>query len=422
LKILGKTALTTALVGALGLAMSVGAAIPAHAATQTELSGAGSDTIYFLMAGSPNSATKPKAGLDSLFNASSSTVAVKEIPPSNATATGFPASVTIPADNNCPAYTWDSSTGPKTPPNGSSAGITALQNDDAGANPGCLVDFARSSRGLGNASDTPDLESYAFALDAVSWAIIGSGANKNTHAPHNLSVGQLTKIYTCKADGTPKFGNWINVGGKSAAIVKYAPQTGSGTLSFFQTALLGGATVDSGCNAAHLSHRAEENQLSTRCTGNDPTCNSGTEAIPAADLDNLISPFSYAKWKSQGAKAEPDLRNGAVLEAVENLKPSASTINEGTDPDAPHFVGTRYVYNILTQNEPTYAASASYVGINQNNLHNGFLCQDASDKASVASHKKVAAMLKAFGFLPLPDAVQGAGQPSGYCRFDATPV
>jgi hypothetical protein len=180
--------------------------------------------------------------------------------------------------------------------------------------------------------------------------------------------------------------------------------------------------VDSGCNAANLSHRAEENQLSTRCTGNDPTCNSGTEAIPAADLDNLIAPFSYAKWKSQAAHAEPDLRNGAALEAVENLKPSATTINEGTDPDQPHFVGTRYVYNILTQNEPTYAASASYLGINQNTLANGFLCQDNPAKASVASHKKVASMLKSFGFTPLPDAVQGAGQPSGYCRFDATPV
>ena len=202
--------------------------------------------------------------------------------------------------------------------------------------------------------------------------------------------------------------------------MKYAPQAGSGTLSFFQTKLLNGATVDAGCvGAANLSHRAEENQLATRCTGNDPTCNSGTEAIPNGDLSTLISPFSFAKWTSQKSKSEPDLRNGAKLEEVEGIKPSSKTINEGGGSGA-QFIGTRYVYNILTQNEPTYAASAAYVGINQNTLTNGFLCQDATDKASVKSHKAIAGVIKKFGFIGLPDTVEGAGQPNGYCRFDAT--
>lgn len=424
-----KATLTTALVGVIGLGMTFVGAAGAHAATPTVLTGAGSDTIYFLMAGSPGSAAHPSGGLDSLYNKSKGKVGkVVEIPPSNSVATGFPASVTTPADAGCPtttpwnangSYTWDSSDAAHTPPNGSSAGITALQNDDASAHPGCLVDFARSSRGLGSASDTPDLESYAIALDAVSWSVIGTGANANKSAPKNLSVAQLASIYTCNPDGTPKVGNWKQVGGKNAKIVKYAPQAGSGTLSFFQTSLLGGATVDAGCNAANLSHRAEENQLATRCKNNDMTCASGTQPIPKGDLSKLISPFSYAKWNSQKAGSEKDLRNGALLEKVAGVKPSKTTINEA---GGQHFLGTRYVYTVLTQSEPTYAAAASYVGINQKTKKNGFLCQDAGDAAHKRSRNQIVKELKAFGFTPLTDQVQGSGQPKGYCRFNPTPL
>ncbi|HEX4493158.1 MAG TPA: substrate-binding domain-containing protein [Acidimicrobiia bacterium] len=429
MRTLGKRLGATALAGVLGLALALAGTASAGAATKTVLSGAGSDTIYFLMAGSPNGAAHTHGGLDDLYNKFKKKVAnVTEIPPSNSVATGFPASVTVPADAGCPktspwhsngSYTWDSSDAAHTPPNGSSAGITALQNDDAGAHPGCLVDFARSSRGLGAASDTPDLESYAIALDAVSWSVIGTGAHANSAAPANLSVNQLADIYTCGADGKPKASNWKQVGGKNAAIVKYAPQAGSGTLSFFQTSLLGGATVDSGCNAANLSHRAEENQLSTRCKNNDQTCASGTQPIPTADLGKLISPFSYAKWNSQKAGSEPDLRNGAVLEKVAGVKPTPQSINEG---GANHFVGTRYVFTVLTQDEPTYAAAASYVGINQKTLKNGFLCQDQGDAAHVKSRRQIVAVLKAFGFTPLTDQVEGPGDPRGFCRFNPTPL
>jgi ABC-type phosphate transport system substrate-binding protein len=431
-KIFGKTACTAVLGGVLGLAMTFGASIAAHATSPTILAGAGSDTIYFVMSGSPASgALHPHTGLDHLWNTSQTASSVTEIPPSNATATGFPASVTVPPKAGCPttspwnsngSYTWDSSDSAHTPPNGSSAGITFMQNDDASAHPGCLVDFARSSRGLGNPSDTPDLESYAFALDAVDWAIISTpNPNKNVSAPTTLSVSQLTKIYTCFTSGpnvgTPIYSNWNQVGGKNKVIVKYAPQTGSGTLSFFQTKLLGGATVDSGCNSGNLSHRAEENQLTTRCTGNDPTCNSGTEAIPTTDMPGLISPFSYAKWNSQKLGSEPDLRNGAKLEKVEGLAPSATTINEGIGGQ-PHFIGTRYVYNILTQNEPNYAAAAAYLGINQLTVVNGYLCQDTND----TTRDKVEVVLKNFGFTAMTDQVEGSGMPTGYCRFDATPL
>jgi phosphate transport system substrate-binding protein len=421
-RILGKTAFTAALAGVMGLGLTFGGAVTAHAATTTILSGAGSDTTYFMMAGSslnPN-------GLDKAFNASHPTIKVTEIPPSNSTATGFPASVKVPADAACPkvspwnsdgSYTWDSHDAAHTPPNGSGAGITALQNDDASAHKGCLVDFARSSRALGSSTDTPDLQSFAYALDAVTWS---TDAAANPADPTTLTTTQLTKIYTCFTSGPnvgkPQISNWsqVNGGGTSSAIVKYAPQSGSGTLSFFQTKLLGGATVDAGCDAAHLSHRAEENQLTTRCTNNDVACAQGTQAIPAADYAHLIVPFSYSKWHSQFNGSEPDLRHGAAIKAVGGVTPSATTIKEG----AGHFIGTRYVYNILTPKELRYAATAVYAGINQTSKANGFICQDAS----AANHTTVANIIRKFGFTPLVDAVEGSGQPKGYCRFNPTPL
>jgi phosphate transport system substrate-binding protein len=418
-RILGKTAFTAALAGVMGLGLTFGGAVTAHAATTTILSGAGSDTTYFMLAGS----TKNPNGIDKAFNAGHPSTNVTEIPPSNSTATGFPASVTVPADAACPkvapwnsngSYTWDSHDAAHTPPNGSSAGITALQNDDAGTHKGCLVDYARSSRALGASTDTPDLQSFAFALDAVTW----SADSANHAAPTTLTVGQLTKIYTCFTSGAnvgkPQISNWSQVGGTSGAIVKYAPQAGSGTLSFFQTKLLGGATVDAGCDAAHLSHRAEENQLVTRCTNNDMACAQGTQAIPAADYATLITPFSYSKWHSMVNGSEPDLRHGALMKAVGGVVPSATTIKEGTG----HFIGTRYVYNILTTKEPHYGSAAAFAGINQTTKANGWLCQDAS--ASV--HTQISNIIKKFGFTPLVDSVEGSGQPKGYCRFNPTPL
>jgi phosphate transport system substrate-binding protein len=398
LKIFSKAALAAGLAGAIGIGMS--GVVSAYAVTPVQLSGAGSDTTYFAM-----------VAIGNKYNTTQTASHVVQIPPLNVAP--FPTSVTVPADGgapNCPAYTWDSSDPAHTPPFGSSAGIIALQNDDASATPSCLVDFARSSRGLGNPSDTPDLEQYAWALDAVTWSIEGgpsTNVNRNKHGVTNLSVGQLTKIYTCATSG-PRIGqplirNWAQLGGTAGPIVKYAPQIGSGTLSFFQTKLLNGATVDAGCDSSHLSTRIEENE--------------GVD-IATADLPNAIFPYSYAVWKSQASKAIADRRNLMVLEKVENVAPTAKTINEGFDDTVPHFVGTRYVNNILTQNEPTYAASAAFAGINQLTLTNGYLCQDANATARGA----LVTIMAKYGFTPLLDTVEGSGQPNGYCRFNPTPL
>ena len=133
--------------------------------------------------------------------------------------------------------TWDSSSPAATPPNGSSAGITALSNDTTGE-----IDWARSSRGP-NPGETGTKQFWAYALGAVD-TVKFPGSNQ----PAKLTQQDLIGIYTCSASThKPAITNWKQIGGKSGAIVRYAPQAGSGTLSFFQTKLLGGHTVDQNC-------------------------------------------------------------------------------------------------------------------------------------------------------------------------------
>src|SRR5215813_8711099 len=62
--------------------------------------------------------------------------------------------------------------------------------------------------------------------DAITWA-----TQTVTAAPKTLTPAQLSAIFTC-ADT-----NWSQVGGKNAPIKAFLPQAGSGTLSFWETAL-----------------------------------------------------------------------------------------------------------------------------------------------------------------------------------------
>src|SRR3982074_289200 len=84
----------------------------------------------------------------------------------------------LPADgHNCPGVPYTSG---NQPPNGSSAGISALLNDSNGC-----IDIARSSRGR-SATDPGNVDFYAFAIDGVSWSGYNGG-----HPPVNLSHAHL---------------------------------------------------------------------------------------------------------------------------------------------------------------------------------------------------------------------------------------
>src|SRR5215467_6508633 len=115
-------------------------------------------------------------------------------------------------------------------PNGSSAGIGQLATFNKSSSGPLCTNFARSSRARG-ATDPPfaagGVAFVALAGDAVSW----SHPAVNTAAPASLTVAQLQAIFTCTDT------NWNQVGGGNQAISAFLPQSGSGTLSFWTTAL-----------------------------------------------------------------------------------------------------------------------------------------------------------------------------------------
>ena len=115
-------------------------------------------------------------------------------------------------------------------PDGSSAGITQLATfQKTGDGNFYCSSFARSSRARGSSDPAFAPGGIAFvdlAGDAVTWS-----AQATTNAPATLTTAQLAAIYNCTDT------NWSQVGGKSAPIHAFIPQSSSGTRSFFLGAI-----------------------------------------------------------------------------------------------------------------------------------------------------------------------------------------
>jgi ABC-type phosphate transport system substrate-binding protein len=119
-------------------------------------------------------------------------------------------------------------------PDGSSAGITALNADQTDTNKAngqvvYCIDYARSSR----APKTTGREDAFVALmrDAIDWSYPKVKGEANPQ-PTTLDKAQLFDIYTCKLT------KWSQVGGKSSATIGVViPQSGSGTRSSWLTEL-----------------------------------------------------------------------------------------------------------------------------------------------------------------------------------------
>ena len=379
---LSRLALTA---GAVGLSLTLLAAGPAGAAKPSQsLAAGGSDTTYFMMV--------PIASKYQHSSANTDHDVITMVPPTNLPP--FPASVTVPADKVHPAMTWNSSSAATTPPNGSSAGITALENDTTGQ-----LAFSRSSRGP-NPGETAKLQFWAFALGAVDFVTF-----PNTDAPAaGLDVADLIGIYTCNpATGAPFFTNWDQVGGRPGGIMRYAPQAGSGTLSFFQTKWLNGSTVDENCNSSNLATRLEEHDA---------------QGVASNTFQNAIYMYDWGKFRAQKTGFEPNLTNGAVLgKAGATLgsakTPSLSNVNESSS----RFYGTRYLFNVVSKtNHPASDTNQDldvlrFIGVRPTSQGGAqYIC----------SGKAKAGILKA-GFVPLPKfATGGIGLGESYCRLNPT--
>jgi phosphate transport system substrate-binding protein len=378
------------------LALAAGAAAlsltlltpPAGAADSRALSlgFAGSDTTYFMMVPISKgfvASTKYNVHKDK----------VTQIPPTNKDP--FPATVTVPKDWEHGAKTWNSSNAQSTPPNGSGAGITALLGDSNG-----FIDAARSSRGP-NPGETNTMNFWAYALGAVDYVTF-----PGTHAPAaGLTVQQLVNIYTCDpATHAPFVTDWSQVGGTAGPIIKYAPQLGSGTLSFFGTKLLNGGTVDQNCDSAHQSIRVEEHDARN---------------VATADKPGAIFMYDWGKYNAQKSGFEKNLTNGAVLGktgiSAPLVTPSKTNVNETSN----RFVGVRYLFNVVRKaNHPgqrsnQFSDVTRFIGVKTTKLGGpGYICSGAAG----------ATITKA-GFVPLPKKTTGGtGLPASNCRLNPTPL
>jgi hypothetical protein len=200
--------------------------------------------------------------------------------------------------------------------------------------------------------------------------------------PANLTIADMTKIYTCQANGTSY--NWDAFGGKDATIVPVLPQSSSGTRSTFLAALGNGVNapltpgpcVVNGATSGGLV--IEENTgVSTAPFGNttqfDP---GGTPAV--AD----IFPYSIGDYIAQGSgegtysgRAIGGHTTGDFAHGVMVLRDTNSTVPTAIDNTAPYSKATvisstftdalrRILYNVVrnggTATAPKFPTSPSY--------------------------------------------------------------
>ncbi|GAA2418142.1 substrate-binding domain-containing protein [Actinomadura vinacea] len=351
------------------MAAPANAVEPSDGITQTLALG-GSDTTEDVMgalaAAYNNNATyNPTPGKDNAVN-----VPVQ----AEAGSPGF----TAAADANCTQRTYvnkDEANPPTTypAPNGSTDGKNALRGvapfPTDNLTTGCF-DAARSSSGP-SSSDPAQFEYYAFGLDAVSWARFPG------NAPVSLSIQEIRDIYSCTKT------NWNQVGGSAGTIIRYIPQAGSGTRSFFLGTILNNVPPSTNCGPVK---EVQEHDGA---------------AVPAADRSNAIVPFSVAQWVAQGNGVVDDKRGGIVIGRQETttgvLNPVSGTAGDFT-PNAnvvrepSTFLGVRRVYNVVDTRLPKVGQTVRFVG--EDAAGPGYICDPASGAASIITR---------FGFGLLPE-------------------
>jgi hypothetical protein len=246
-------------------------------------------------------------------------------------------------------------------PNGSSNGITALFDAVTStpwvASTGDVtgpvsvtgqIDFARSSRGPKTAGTT--LTWIPFARDAVSVAYFVKGtANLAT-----ITTAQLQTIYT---NGS------ISIGGDT--VIGCLPQAGSGTRSFFETAINVSDTTAAAAATANGCNSAEENGANSFATFANGL-GAGTDAV---------IPFSVGSWISQANGVALDRSAsgrtaGVNLADIDNIDGTATPYN-GTAPtetaNTTFYSNTQYGRNVFVVAPTTkvtgFGANAAYKGL-----------------------------------------------------------
>ncbi len=271
-----------------------------------------------------------------------------------------------------------------TRPNGSGAGLTALnitQKIKVGSASYPCINYSRSS-GARKPTDPKKgpggVVFVAFAKDAITWAA-RSAAKGGTDAPASLTLKQLQGIFTCKTT------NWKQVGGKSAAIKVYLPQSGSGTLSTWEKDM--GITTLGSCVTSTL---IEENE------GTNKAFNS-----PNAIFIYSIGAYVAQKYHSAACGKTPtgsqnkfgcNLTGYLSPEKISGVAPLSAAKVPTINPKVPASF-SRTLYNVVNFNANTKDDIGKILdGMFGAKSAKGFLCTSAKAQATI----------KAYGFVPTP--------------------
>jgi ABC-type phosphate transport system substrate-binding protein len=189
-------------------------------------------------------------------------------------------------------------------PDGSSAGIAALNDDQTDTNKVSgqskiyCIDYARSSR----APNTTTFEDafIALARDGIAWSFPKVSGETNPQ-PKSLTKAQLVSIYTCKDR------NWDEVGGKDAPIGAVIPQSGSGTRSSWLTELGIPTTTVEPCwenGTVTVNGVATVIEENTGLSAGNVAAFTKTQTIDGVSVPpaDVLFPYSIGDWIAQGPK------------------------------------------------------------------------------------------------------------------------
>jgi len=167
-------------------------------------------------------------------------------------------------------------------PEGSSAGIVALEstNPTIGGQP--CIDYAASSRPRGS-SDPSSISFVNLATDAVTYATEPAAGGGASNVPANLTTAELASIYECKVT------NWDQLpGGGNGKPEIFLPLTSSGTRSFFLSAI--GVAAAGSC----------ANDLpTTQFPGGTLQQDEGVNKAFAKNPQDVIFPYSVGDYIAQ---------------------------------------------------------------------------------------------------------------------------
>jgi hypothetical protein len=335
-----------------------------------------------------------------------------------------------------------------TRPNGSGQGFKALDvsyNPSStlatglavNPQPGCIA-FSRSSGGPGSgtsASTGPGIKNTSgnlvyipFALDAVTDATGPTTATSETtqcfgpDTPSGFTCSSTTGLGTVTFTTTPThitnanlftLGNLQTLYGSCASVTVngvtynpgsggnidlYAPQNGSGTLSFWETQM--GVTSVQSC--------WHQTIVAGPATGVAVEEHDGTAL---ASDPNGIAPISIAKWIAfSNGVVTPDVRFGDILQPIVVSGTAVQPVVSGTLND--NFPIVREVYNVMAYNE--------VVNSSGDTAFNPTLAGLFVGTGSALCQSTTTIQVLGFGTLPSPSTLDNCGSTANSLRVQET--